>query len=222
MEKEFTLFISTCKCGHRYLGASSRKKMVGKSYFGSGAEWLEHLKNCEVVNWEELHTTHNYDSHCQKAEELSDHYDVVKNFYNIQKEKGVPLNNGHIGVGNWSKEEKKLWYSQNTDETPDQKDALYWTGEEKQKDEEYDLMETLANIDLVEKLLDMITSRQKYVLKCRFGIGCKPLTVAEVAEKVINLSTGERGVARETVRRIEATAMRRIRNKFDNAACFLV
>ena len=83
-------------------------------------------------------------------------------------------------------------------------------------------METLANTDLVEKLLDMITSRQAYVLKCRFGIGCKPLTIVEVAEKVINLSTDERGVSRATVMRIEATAMRRIRNKLDNARSFLL
>ena len=69
MEKQFTLFLSTCKCGHRYLGAS-RKKMVGESYFGSGTEWSEHFKTCEVVDYEELHRTSNHDLHCH----------ILKNF----------------------------------------------------------------------------------------------------------------------------------------------
>lgn len=219
MKKEFTLFLSTCKCGHRYLGASSRKKMVGESYFGSGTEWSEHLKTCEVVDYEELHKTSNHDLHCQRAEEFSTMYNVVENenFFNVQTEKGVPLNNGHVGVGNWDKEVKKLWWSKEDEPKPSYRDALNYISED--EDIVVDVEEIAFNKILVQTLLNELTEREMEVLKGRFGIGCKPQELEELGVKLPKYDqTGQIGfgIAKESVRRIEATALRKLRRRFGN------
>ena len=216
MEKQFTLFLSTCKCGHRYLGASSRKKMVGKSYFGSGEAWKEHLKTCEVIDYEELHKTTNHDLHCQRAEELSEIYNVVENenFFNVQTEKGVPLNNGHVGVGNWDKEVKKLWWSKEDEPKPSYGDALNYISED--EDIVVDVEEIAFNKVLVEDLLSNLTGRELEIIKSRFGIGCKPQELNEIGERLPKKDrTGVIGigVARETVRRLEMRAINKIRRK---------
>ncbi len=220
MNKEFTLFLSTCKCGHRYLGASSRKKMVGESYFGSGTEWSEHLKTCEVVGYDKLHRTHNHDLHCQKAEEFSDFYDVVENenFFNVQKEKGVPLNNGHVGVGDWDYELKRLWWTREDEPKPSQTDALNYISED--EDIVVDVEEIAYNKVLVDNILNGLRDREKEILKSRFGIGCKPQELKEVGERLPKYdSLGNvigTGITVNSVRRIEMYAMRKLRRIASN------
>ena len=229
MKKEFTLFLSTCKCGHRYLGASSRKKIVGESYFGSGTEWREHLKTCEVVSYEELDRTSNHNLHCQRAEELSEIYDIVenKNFFNVQTERGVPKNNGHVGVGDWDRELQDIWRSRDDEPKPSYGDALNYISEiDEDKDIVVDIEEIALNEVLVENLLSELSEREIEILKSRFGIGCKPQLLEEVAERLPKYdSVGNAigtGISKQTVRSIEAYALKKIRRKvLDNDLAFL-
>tara|TARA_B100001113_G_scaffold7502_1_gene6151 strand:+ start:171 stop:848 length:678 start_codon:yes stop_codon:yes gene_type:complete len=203
----FSLFISTCKCGNRYLAATTKTKAIGKSYFGSGVEWKEHLQNCEVVDVDILHQTKSHEEHTKKAKEFSKTFNIVDSddWYNLQEELGVPSDaRNRIGVSDWSKEEKKFWYTQKQEPKPNRTDALNYISED--EDVVVDVEEVALNKVQVDEVLSDLTDRESEVFRYHFGIGRKAISLTDIAETL--------NISRERVRQIEAKGLRKIRRKY--------
>jgi len=147
-------------------------------------------------------------------------YNIVEkeNFFNVQTEKGVPLNNGHVGVGDWDYEVKKLWWSREDEPKPSYRDALNYISED--EDIVVDVEELAFNKVLVEDLLSNLTEREIEILKSRFGIGCKSQELKEVSERLPRYNgRGDivgTGISKESVRRIESYALRKLKRTFVN------
>lgn len=61
-----------------------------------------------------------------------------------------------------------------------------------------------TNKQIIISILDTLTEKEKKIIKMRFGIDCKPLTMEEVGQKF--------NITRERVRQIENKALRKLRH----------
>jgi len=172
LERVFILFLSTCKCGKHYLGSSTRKNKVGRTYFGSGNAWSEHLETCEVASCETLHETCDQFLHKKKAKELSEHYDVVKNenFFNIITESGGGVKQNDTDVSTYNLE--TLIESQDK-ELPLLN--LIQIDKFNNEKEEYDEIEMIEKRDTIEKFWKILSPREVASIKNEYNMDFIPV-----------------------------------------------
>ena len=71
----------------------------------------------------------------------------------------------------------------------------------------------LFDNDILNRAVDTLTEREKFVLIFRFGLrGFPELTLKGISIKLSNIKTGENHISVERVRQIEAIALRKMRH----------